>query len=144
MEFIRNADVADAEAIALLLEQLQHPSTPEHIRRQIGRISANDTEAVFVAVDNETVVGVIAVQAVIQFHQEAPMARILDLCVLDTHRRMQFGRMLLDAAERFARKAGCCRMEVTASNFRLGAHQFYSRNGLDQTHRYFCKALTSL
>lgn len=141
MESIRNADVTDAEAISLLLEQLQHPSTPEHVRRQIRRIDANDAEAIFVAVDNEAVVGVLVLQVVIQFHQEPPMARILDLCVLDTHRRMQFGQMLLEAAEQFARKADCCRMEVTTSNFRLGAHRFYARNGLDQTHHYFCKAL---
>jgi GNAT superfamily N-acetyltransferase len=144
MEFIRNAEMTDAEAISLLLEQLQHPSTPEHVRRQIRRVDANDAEAVFVAVDNEAVVGLLAVQVAVQFHQEPPTARIIDLCVLDTHRRMQFGRMLLEAAEQFARKAGCCRMEVTASNFRLGAHQFYARNGLDQTHRYFCMELTSI
>jgi GNAT superfamily N-acetyltransferase len=144
MESIRNADVTDAEAIALLLGQLQHPSTPEHVRRQIRRIEAGDTEAVFVALDNEAVVGVLAVQLAVQFHQEPPVARILDLCVLDSHRRMRFGRMLLDAAEQFAHTAGCCRMEVTASNFRLEAHQFYARNGLDQTHRYFCKKLNLL
>ncbi|MGD8837001.1 MAG: GNAT family N-acetyltransferase [Desulfobacteraceae bacterium] len=142
MEFIRNAEVADAEGISSLLEQLQHPSTPEHIRRQIRRIDTDDAEAVFVAVDNTTVVGVLAIQVAVQFHQEPPVARIIDLCVLDSHRRMQFGRMLLDESEKFARKAGCCRMEVTASNFRLGAHQFYARNGLDQTHRYFRKELT--
>jgi GNAT superfamily N-acetyltransferase len=142
MELIRNANVSDAEAISLLLEQLRHPSSPEYVRRQIDRIETNDAEAVFVAVDNDVVVGVLAIQVAVQFHQEPALARILDLCVLDTHRRMQFGRMLLEAAEGFARTAGCCRMEVTASNFRMEAHQFYARYGLDQTHRYFCKELT--
>lgn len=82
--------MTDAEAIALLLEQRQHPSTPEHVRRQIRRIEASHTEAVFVALDNEAVVGVLAVQVAVQFHQEPPVVRILDLCVLDTHRRMQW------------------------------------------------------
>jgi hypothetical protein len=32
---------------------------------------------------------------------------------------------------------------VTANNFRQGAHQFYTRVGLVQTHRYFCKPMPS-
>ena len=141
METIRQARETDADAISQLLDQLQHPSTPAYVRRQIQRIRSDDAQTVLVAVSRETVVGVLALQIVPQFHQEPPMARILDLCVRNTHRRMQFGRQLLDAAEKIARQAGCCRMEVTASNFRQGAHQFYARNGLDQTHHYFCKPL---
>jgi PhnO protein len=141
---IRDAVTADAEAISELLAQLQHPSSPEHIRQQIERIQCDDTEMAWVAVDREReVVGLLALQITTQFHQEAPVARILDLCVRDTHRHRQFGRKLLMTAQTFAQKSGCCRIEVTANNFRQGAHQFYTRNGLVQTHRYFCKALSN-
>jgi GNAT superfamily N-acetyltransferase len=141
MDGIRHARDIDSDSISQLLSQLQHPSSPAHVCRQIHRIQAMENEAVLVAVSHGSVIGVLALQIAAQFHQEPPVARILDLCVRDTHRRMHFGRQLLDAAEQIARKAGCCRMEVTTSNVREGAHQFYAQNGLDQTHRYFCKSL---
>jgi PhnO protein len=140
VESIREAVVSDAQAVSQLLDQLQHPSSPEHIRRQIERIQSGDNERVWVAVDQTSeVVGVLALQITPQFHQESPVARIMDLCVRDTHRHKQFGRQLILAAQTFAETSGCCRIEVTANNFRQGAHQFYTRNGLAQTHRYFCK-----
>jgi N-acetylglutamate synthase-like GNAT family acetyltransferase len=142
---IREAGKADAEAISGLLEQLEHPSSPKHVRRQIERIQSDNTEKAWVAVDQTgMVVGLLALQITPQFHDEPQVARVLDLCIRDTHRHQQFGRQLLMTAQAFAQNNGCCRIEVTANNFRQGAHQFYTRNGLVQTHRYFCKALPEM
>ena len=145
MESIRKATVTDAEAISELLEQLQHPSSISHVRRKIERIQCVGAESVWVAEDSTAgVVGVLALQITSQFHQEPPVARILDLCVRDTHRHKRFGRQLLQIAEKYAQRNGCCRIELTANNFRQGAHQFYTRNGLVQTHRYFCKSINPI
>ena len=144
MYLIRLARPSDAEAIATLLCQLGHPSTPDHVRRQIARVGTNNGMVVLVAEAESRTVGVLALQICLQFHQEPPLARIVDLCVLDTHRGSHAGRSLIERAEEIAREKGCCKLEVTANNVREPAHRFYQLNGLEQTHRYFAKNLQEI
>ncbi len=142
MPKIRPAYQSDAESLSNLLAQLGHPSSVAYISRQIERIKMDDREVVLVALDEGgTVVGMLALQVADQFHEEPSIARILDLCVLDSQRGKTYGRQLLAEAERIARHHHCCRLEVTANNFRRGAHQFYAMMGMDQTHRYFAKKI---
>jgi ribosomal protein S18 acetylase RimI-like enzyme len=138
---IRPAQEFDAEAIAVLLGQLRHPSTPEHIRRQLKRIGPGANESVLVASSQGTVLGFIVLQISPQFHQEPPLARIIDLCVLEGHHGRHIGRLLFQGAEAIARQKQCIKLEVTASNDRLTAHRFYARNGMKPTHKYFGKDL---
>jgi ribosomal protein S18 acetylase RimI-like enzyme len=140
---IRSARESDADNIATLLSQLRHPSTPDHIRRQLERIGPDSKDFVLVASSRGAVIGVIALQIIPQFHQEPPLARIIDLCVMDGHRGRHIGRQLFQEVERIARQECCVKLEVTASNDRLGAHRFYASNGMEQTHRYFGEDLQS-
>jgi GNAT superfamily N-acetyltransferase len=141
MLVIRTAKPSDAQAISALLHQLQHPSSVEHIQDQLTSTAAAHPMDVLVASSDEEVVGMLVLQTTPQFHEEPPLARIIDLCVLDTHQGRQIGRRLMEKAEQLARKNGCGKLEVTAGNFRKAAHQFYQRNGLEPTHRYFAKNL---
>lgn len=141
MPVIRSARPADADALSTILDQLGHPSSPEHLRRQLNRMRSSDSETVLVADVAGQAVGLLALQIAVQFHQEPPLARIVDLCVLDSHRGLNIGQRLIEHAEVIAREKGCDKLEVTASNFREAAHRFYQRNGLEPTHRYFAKQL---
>jgi GNAT superfamily N-acetyltransferase len=138
---IRPALESDASGIAVLLDQLGHPSSPQHIRQQLMRIGIDDLEAVIVAVEQDTIAGMLALQISAQFHQEPPLARIIDFCVLETHRGKGVGRQLLFTAEEIARKKKCHKLEVTSNTSRKAAHMFYQHHGLEPTHRYFAKTL---
>jgi PhnO protein len=137
---VRPAEAKDAEAISCLLGQLGHPSTPRHVQLQLGSIPKNGMDAL-VAVHCGKVVGALVLQITTQFHQEGPLARIIDLCVSDVNRGSGAGRRLFSEAERVARAKGCAKLEVTANNIRSSAHRFYGRNGMEQTHLYFAKTL---
>ena len=141
MLVVRMANPADAEAISTLLNQLQHPSSARHIQHQLESAAATNLIDVLVASYDGQVVGILALQTTPQFHEEPPLARIIDLCVLESHRGGQVGRRLIEEAEQIARKKKCCKLEVTASNFREAAHRFYQKNGLQPTHHYFAKDL---
>ena len=141
MLVVRQAQPADAQAISTLLNQLQHPSSAQHIQHQLEGTAATNHIDVLVASSEGKVVGMLALQKTPQFHEEPPLARIVDLCVLESHRGSQVGRRLVEEAEKITRKNGCCKLEVTASNFRKAAHRFYQRNGLKPTHQYFAKDL---
>jgi ribosomal protein S18 acetylase RimI-like enzyme len=138
---IRPALESDASGIAVLLDQLGHPSSPQHIRQQLMRIGVDDLEAVIVAVEQDTIAGMLALQISAQFHQEPPLARVIDLCVLKNYRGKGVGRLLLVTAEKIARKKKCCKLEVTSNNTRKQAHLFYEHNKFKSTHRYFAKTL---
>ncbi len=141
MLVVREAKPTDSEAISTLLNQLRHPSSADHIQHQLESTAAKNLIDILVATSDGRVVGMLALQTTPQFHEEPPLARIIDLCVLESHRGREVGRRLVEAAENVARKKGCCKLEVTASNFRKAAHRFYQRNGLKPTHHYFAKEL---
>lgn len=141
MLIVREAKPSDATAISTLLHQLNHPSSVEHIQHQLEGVAETHLIDVLVASSEGQVVGILALQTTPQFHQEPHLARIIDLCVLASHRGRKVGRLLIEAAEKMARNKGCFKLEVTASNFRESAHRFYQRNGLEPTHRYFAKTL---
>lgn len=141
MLHIRPARKADAGAIAILLDDLGHPSSADHVRRQLDRIRSDADETVLVAEKASTVAGVLALQIVPQFHQEPPLARIVDLCVLESFRGKGVGRQLVARAEDIARRKHCHKLEVTSNNIRKDAHRFYLKYGLAATHHYFAKQL---
>ena len=141
MFHIRPARKADAGVIAVLLDQLGHPSSETHVWRQLDRIRSDANEMVLVAENASAVAGVLALQIVPQFHQEPPLARIIDLCVLESFRGLGIGRQLVATAEDIARDRQCHKLEVTSNNIRKDAHRFYLKNGLAATHHYFAKPL---
>ena len=109
MSSIRSARAADADAISILLGQLQHPSSPDFLRRRIQQAANDDREYVLVAVtETDQVVGVLALQLADQFHEAPQVARILDLCILESQRGQNYGRQLFSKAEEIAKKRGCC------------------------------------
>jgi ribosomal protein S18 acetylase RimI-like enzyme len=55
--------------------------------------------------------------------------RIVALVVSDQARRQGIATRLMTAAESFAVEQGCVRFEVTSSNYRAEAHEFYERRG---------------
>ena len=51
------------------------------------------------------------------------------------------GRMMMDHAERLARKADACMVQLTSNKEREGSHHFYKRLGYDQSHLGYKKML---
>jgi ribosomal protein S18 acetylase RimI-like enzyme len=138
---IRQATVSDAEDIATLLGQLGHPGEIDFIKKQIMKFRANDNGVVWVAVSSQQVVGFLVLLIYSTFHHQKPVARLLDLCVLESHRRAHIGELLVEEAVSLAKKKSCSKLEVSCQNFRKDAHKFYDRMGFEQTHHYFAKSV---
>lgn len=138
---IRPATSYDAEAIARLLTQLGYPGTEGFLPMRIRDLMADPDETLVVAESDGAVVGVLSLHIIPQLAVEGPFARVSYLVVDEAVTGQGIGRALLAYAESVARECGCDRMELHSATRRTRAHQFYLREGYEESPTYFRKRL---
>jgi GNAT superfamily N-acetyltransferase len=122
-----------------LLLALGYPSPSAEITRRIADANASADTAVFVAESAKHVVGVVSIHCLPLFHANGFLGRITSLVVSPESRQRGVGRLLVTAAEEFARKHGCARVELTSGDRRPDAHTFYESLGYRRTSQRFIK-----
>lgn len=138
---VREALLADAQRITSLAGQLGYEVPLAHVERQLRRV--NDDRAILVAVVPRVgVVGWIGVT----LHEgitDSGRADIEGLVVEDEYRGNGIGRLLVQAAEEWARRRNCTSMRLVSNVVRERAHEFYRRLGYDvlKTQHAFKKSL---
>lgn len=138
---IREAQAGDAESIAQLIGVLGYGLESSQVSERLEAYG-NESSRVFVAMDNATVVGFLSFHAIPLFHQQAMLGRITAMAIDPLHFRQGIGSSLLKAAEDFAVRAGCSRIEVCSGDHREGdAHLFYNSQGYHSDCRRFQKHL---
>ena len=140
--FIREIDVADAEAAARLSEELGYPTTPQVMAVRIQRLAHLADRVVFVACLSQSVVGWIDV-GVVHHVQADPYVEIGGLVVSSAHRSAGIGQKLIQRAEEWARNRRVATMVVRSRIARQDAHRFYVREGYEKmkTSVVFSKVL---
>jgi GNAT superfamily N-acetyltransferase len=132
---IRLAHPTDAEAVNELLHQLGYPQ--EGFATTASRIRTwgdDPASAAYVADADGNVLGLAAVHVCPFFERAGSWGRLVALVVSEQARCQGVGGQLVAAAQSFAASRGCVRMEVTSSDLRHDAHEFYRRRGyVDQT-----------
>ena len=136
---IRRARSNDASAVAELLAALGYPSEVAHIERRIANCATSPDTFVFVADSMTRIVGVLSFHCIPLFHADGSLGRITSLVVAPDYRQRGVGRLLVAAAENFAWRHGCARVEVTSGNHRPDAHTFYEHLGYKLDGRRFIK-----
>jgi GNAT superfamily N-acetyltransferase len=119
---------ADTEAVAELCTQLGYPATAEDIGRRAAVVDSRGHGAVLVAEEDGRVVGWIHVVSTPVLETDL-YAEIAGLVVDERCRSRGVGLALLDAAESWARDAGCTTIRVRSRIARERAHAFYERHG---------------
>jgi GNAT superfamily N-acetyltransferase len=137
----REAQLGDAESIARLIAVLGYGLEPAQVSERLGAYR-NESSRVFVALLEATVVGFLSFHAIPLFHQPAMLGRITAMAIDPQHFRQGIGSSLLKAAEDFAVRVGCSRIEVTSGDHREGdAHLFYASQGYRSDCRRFQKQI---
>ena len=139
---VRPAQRDDVAAIAELLAVLGYPSPIAQVERRLTECAASRDTAVFVALSEARVVGVISFHCIPLFHADGSLGRITSLVVAPDCRRHGIGRLLVAKAEEFAWAHGCIRVEVTSGDHREDAHEFYVQLGYQVDCRRFIKHRT--
>lgn len=127
---IRPAEPTDAEAVNELLDQLGYPQDdPDATTARLKSWAEDPAGAVFVADADGNLLGLVAVHIEPFIQLDGNSGRIIALVVSDQARRRGIATQLMAAAEEFAVRRGCIRVELTSSNYRTEAHQFYEGRG---------------
>jgi len=142
---VRDARPGDCPAIAgLMHELLGHAPQAGTVRRRLARLPRTDTSRVLVAVVDGQVVGVVGLHVIPPLHRGRRLCRVRGLCVNAAYTRQGIGRQLVNAAEAFARRAGCHSIELVTAAGRTGAHAFYRRLGFTEAAKRFAKPVELL
>ena len=140
---VRAARPTDGNAMAALAVQLGYQCTEAEVRKRLGDMKDPAQYGIFVAelLDGQ-VAGWVAVY-VFRAIELDTFAEISGLVVDETLRSRGVGKMLVGAAEEWARDLGCTAVSVHSNVIRDRAHRFYTSNGYEllKTQKMFCKNL---
>jgi GNAT superfamily N-acetyltransferase len=138
---IRDAQAADAEAVARLLGELGYPVDAGTAAARLERLAIVGDRVLVAEADGE-IAGLAHLQVTPAIEYDRPVAKIGALVVDEPHRRTGIGRALVQAAEAEARARNCEVLFLTTSERRDDAHAFYESLGLEQTGRRYGRTLS--
>jgi predicted N-acetyltransferase YhbS len=127
---LRPARPADAARIAQLLTDEGYPAGPSDILERLGRFAGPESAVIVADFDGEPI-GFVAIHRVPRFEHDDAVLRVLALIVDAGVRERGIGRLLMDEAERFARKDGAAFVEVTSGHHRPDARHLFESLGYD-------------
>lgn len=150
---IRPADLTDARdaaSIAMLLNSYAvepvgggKPLPRDVQERLVPALRDIPRAVVLLAVADDAPIGIAVCFVGFSTFRARPLLNIHDLAVLPQHRRKGVARALLQAAEDYARRQGCCRVTLEVLDSNSGARELYRRFGFDDStiSRFLVKSL---
>ncbi|MFI4937119.1 MAG: GNAT family N-acetyltransferase [Candidatus Berkiellales bacterium] len=134
----RKVAIQDIKELMPLIQQLGYSTTEENLIARISLYQHGTNERAWVALEDDSIVGCVAIHVYDLFHSTDRFGRIVSLIVKDTHRRLGIGRRLLLRAERFASIKNCTAIELTSSvkRHKFGTHKFYASLGYHNEGEY--------
>ncbi len=140
---VRPAQPCDCEAMAALAVQLGYECTGEEVRKRLRDMQDSNQYAVFVAhLPEGQIAGWIGAY-LFRSIETGSCVEINGLVVDERFRSRGIGRILLGAAEEWARSIGFDVIAVHSNVTRGRAHRFYTKNGYAhvKTQKEFRKSL---
>lgn len=136
---VRDASLADATQISVLLEQLGYVISPQRVRAKLAVLNASSADRILVAQQGEQLLGVISLHTLELFHQPGRLGRITALVIDEDTQGQGIGARLVAAADDYFLEQGCVRAEVVSGDQRVAAHGFYQDRGYALDERRFVK-----
>jgi len=137
---LETAKYQHAPEIVLLMNELGYQCSLDLIESKLKFIAHSDFDQVFVAIIDDEVVGLISCHVTTLFHAAGKSGRITSLVVSSGARRKGVGKALLIQADKYFLEKECVKVEVTSSEHRKEAHEFYKAVGYTQESAHFIKS----
>jgi GNAT superfamily N-acetyltransferase len=153
---VRLAVLADAEAIQRLVAELDAfhaqelpsefrvPPEPRFGSGEVAAIISNDDAGLFVVEQGGEVVGMIYLEieeASASHRVRDPSCWVSNVVVRRDAQRQGIGRLLMEAAEAWARSKGLARVKFQVWEFNASAIALYERLGYHTVQRQMCRVL---
>lgn len=139
---LRRATAQDTEVVYALVCELKQASFDYPAFRAGFTANLQDARLRYqLALLDGQAVGLIGLHLQYHLHHANWIGEIQELVVMPQARGLKIGSQLLAWAEQEAREAGAEMTELSTSVTRHDAHRFYLREGYEQSHFRFTKAL---
>jgi GNAT superfamily N-acetyltransferase len=140
MILIRQASEADLEGVLRAYSKAgidsEQPFNLEEARSHFQRFAAYPSYRLFVAVQDETVVGVYSLIILDNLAKRGRAAGVVEsVAVLPERQGQGIGRAMMRHAMEECRKAGCYKLTLSSNLKREAAHRFYDSLGFER-HGY--------
>ncbi len=136
---IRPAELKDAEDIVQLMLELGYPCTVDQMKSRLEHLMADQTHETFVAMIDRNVVGMVGAYVSHIYEKDAPIGRIIALCVMREFRHRGLGKLLITNAEQWVKSQGASSVIVNSGLKRKDAHEFYKDIGYSTKGLSFLK-----
>lgn len=127
---IRDAAIGDVGDINILSKELGYESSAEDTGIRLEYLLRKPLHRILVAEIDGRAVGYISFEHYEIVYYESGI-NITALVVKAEHRKKGIGKLLLDAAEDYARENGLAYVRLNSGSQRVEAHEFYRNNGYD-------------
>ena len=121
------------------MAELGYPTSATAFAERLKAATANTDDAILVAEEQGTILGLVAVHSFEMIHRPGRLGRITALIVAANARGRGVGSELLGAAEDHLLAVGCTKLEVTSGAQRHEAHGFYAARGYCEQRVRFVK-----
>lgn len=125
---IRGSELNDLPKLTNLCVELGYPAREDQVLKRLKKLLKSSSETVLVAVEQTEVIGWIHI--FISFRLESdPFPEIGGLVVSSKYRSIGIGKLLVNAAEKWALEKGFTKIRVRSRLERTEAKRFYEREG---------------
>ena len=107
------------------------------VQDRLTLLAATGTDPIMLAIQDGAPLGLIALHLATMLQAMEPVARVTALVVQDQGRGAGIGRLLIDAGDELAQRAGCGILELTTAVARIDAHAFYRKLGFTNSSLSF-------
>ena len=141
---IRNASTKDISLILELLYELERPKPHKgedvnDFSNLVKKYLADSDKMILVAEHNNKVVGMVSIILLSRLNRKRLEMYIPELVVAKLYQNKGVGRELLNSCIMLAQKNKCYRIRLESGNQRMDSHQFYKKEGFEQTSLSFAK-----
>ncbi|MTI71586.1 MAG: GNAT family N-acetyltransferase [Firmicutes bacterium] len=133
---IRGVEKKDAKYLLNLSIQLGYSVSYEKLEKHMNKIIGDDDHIIYVAQNNEKVVGWIHAYIYKLFYADL-MVEIGGIVVDKSKRKKGIGNKLMKEAENWGREKGCSAINLRSNIIRKNAHIFYENLGFKNVKKQF-------
>ncbi len=139
---IRKAIITDLNDIYRLICELEETVLDKHNFEKVYIKNITDENIYYLVtfIDNK-IIAFVSVHIQYLLHHAGKVAEIQDLFVVQEHRNLNIGKILVQESEKWAKEQGVNDIEVSSNQRRLQAHKFYERENYIKSHFKFTKQL---
>lgn len=125
----------------LINSELGYAVTCEDLKMRISQMLEEKDYLIFVAVDDEKIIGFIGLQVGFALEITGKVMRMIALAVACDFQGQGIGSALVEEAEKYAQGNGVSVISVNSSLKREKAHRFYEKHSFYKKGFSFCKQI---